>query len=197
MKSLTWILIAGVGAVLFGVGLWAFVRAGFPAGRPVAAAGSEDDAELPVARQQRRARWGLAIGTVMSVVILAVFVTKGPATYYQDTGFRLLSYGLFAVWLVAHLTMLRLTRPAAGESEVVEDERDRAIRSRALTVSLIAVFVVLAAWAIGLTEYYWDEKAIPIDYPYFMLWSALVVGLLSREVGVLMGYAGWHSHGES
>jgi hypothetical protein len=79
----------------------------------------------------------------------------------------------------------------------VEDERDRAIRSRALTVSLVAVFLVLAAWAIGLTEYYWDEKAIPIDYPYFILWSAIVVGLLSREVGVLMGYAGWHSHGES
>lgn len=169
------------------------MRGGFPADRPAAA---EGDAELPVAPQQRRARWGLAIGTAMSIAILAVFVAHGPASYYQDSGFRLLTYGLFAVWLVAHLTMLRLTRPPAGESEVVEDERDRAIRSRALAVSLAAVFVVLAAWAVGLTEYYWDEKAIPIDYPYFILWSALAVGLLSREVGVLMGYAGWHGHGE-
>ncbi len=197
MTPISWALIAGVGVILFAVGLWSFVRAGFPAGHPAAAAGPEGDVELPVAPQQRRARWGLAIGVVMSVAILAVFVSKGPSTYYQDTGFRLLSYGLFALWLVAHLTMLRLTRRAAGESEVVEDERDRAIRTRALTVSLIAVFLVLAAWAIGLTEYYWDEKAIPIDYPYFILWSALVVGLLSREVGVLMGYAGWHGHGES
>jgi hypothetical protein len=193
MTPLSWALIAGVGAVLFGAGLWSFVRAGFPAGRPAA----EGDAELPVAPQQRRARWGLAIGTAMSVAILAVFIAYGPATYYRDSGFRLLTYGLFAVWLIAHLTMLRLTRPPAGESEVGEDERDRAIRTRALAVSLVAVFVVLAVWAVGLTEYYWDVKAIPIDYPYLILWSALAVGLLSREVGVLMGYAGWQGHGES
>lgn len=193
MKPLTWALIAGVGAIIFAVGLWSFVRAGFPAGRPAAAA--EGDAELPVAPQQRRARWGLAIGTVMSVAILVVFVAYGPWTYHHDLTFRLLSYGLFAVWLAAHLTMLRLTRPPAGEP--AEDERDRAIKTRALAVSLVSVFLVLAAWAVGLTEYYWDEKAIPIDYPYFILWSALAVGLLSREVGVLMGYAGWHGHGES
>lgn len=183
-----------VGLVIFGLGMWKFIRAGFPADRVAAA---EGDAELPMAPQQRRAWWGLGIGVVMSAAIVAVFIAYGPATYYLNTGFRLLTYGLFAVWLIAHLTMLRLTRPAAGEPEVAEDERDRAIRTRALTVSLVAVFVALAAWAIGLTEYYWDEKAIPIDYPYFILWSALVVGLLSREVGVLMGYAGWHGHGES
>jgi hypothetical protein len=194
MAPFAWALIALVGFVIFGLGLWKFVRGGFPADRPAAA---EGDAELPMAPQQRRARWGLVIGAVMSAAIVAVFIAYGPGTYYRNPGFRLLTYGLFAVWLVAHLTMLRLTRPAAGESEVVEDERDRAIRTRALTVSLIAVFVVLAAWAIGLTEYYWVEKAIPIDYPYFILWSALVVGVLSREVGVLMGYAGWHGHGES
>lgn len=193
MTPLIWALIAGVGLILFGAGMWSFVRGGFRAGP----AGAEAGVDVPMAPQQRRAWWGLGIGAAMSAAILAVFIARGPATYYQDQGFRLLTYGLFAVWLIAHLAMLRLTRPPAGESEVVEDERDRAIRSRALTVSLVAVFLVLAAWAIGLTEYYWDEKAIPIDYPYFILWSAIVVGLLSREVGVLMGYAGWHSHGES
>ncbi len=197
MKPLTWALIAGVGAILFAAGLWSFVRAGFPVGRPAAAAGAEGDAELPTAPQQRRAWWGLGIGAVMSAAILAAFIAYGPPTYFQNPAFRFLTYGLFALWLIAHLVMLRLTRPGAGGSEVVEDERDRAIRTRALTVSLVAVFVTLAAWAVGLTEYYWDEQAIPIDYPYFMLWSVLAVGLLSREVGVLMGYAGWHGHGES
>jgi hypothetical protein len=120
MTPLIWALLAGIGLILFGAGLWSFVRGGFQ-DRP---AGAEGGGEVPMSPQQRRAWWGLGIGAVMSAAILAVFIAYGPATYYQDLGFRLLTYGLFAVWLIAHLVMLRLTRPPAGESEVVEDERD-------------------------------------------------------------------------
>ena len=79
---------------------------------------------------------------------------------------------------------------------MVLDERDRGIAMRAYAVSFIAAFVALGAWAIGLTEVYWAEGSIPIDYPSHIFWSTFIVGLLSREVGILMGYAGWYSHGE-
>ncbi|UCC71949.1 MAG: hypothetical protein JSV86_16510 [Gemmatimonadota bacterium] len=195
MTPLIWALIAVLGLIVFGLGLRSFVMGGFPDSAP--GGDEEGRADVPMAPQQRRAWWGLGIGLVMSVAILAVFIAKGPWTYYQDRGMRLLVLALFGVWLVAYFVMRALTGAKAGESEVVMDERDRLIQVRALSVSLVAVFLVLAAYAIGLTELYWEEKAIPIDAPYHTLWSAIVVGVLAREAGILMGYAGWHSRGES
>jgi uncharacterized membrane protein len=191
MSPWIWIVAAAVGFVLFALGLKTFVRGGFRR----AASSREEDADLPMTPQQKRAWWGLGIGAVMSIALVAVVSAAGPANYSQQPTTRFLTYAIFAAGFISYFVVLRLTQ--ARESEVLADERDRAIMTRALAVALIAGFLTLVVWVVGLTEVYWEAKAVPIDYPTFMLWTTFIAALLGREVGILMGYAGWHGHGES
>jgi hypothetical protein len=191
MSPWIWIIAAAIGFVLFSLGLKAFVLGGFHRAGPTGA----EAVKLPMTQQQKRAWWGLAIGAVMSFALVTVVTAAGPANYSQQPTTRLITLATFAAGVISYFVVLGLTR--ARDSEVLMDERDRAIMTRALAVALIAGFLTLTAWVIGLTEVYWEAKAIPVDYPTFMLWSTFIAALLGREVGILMGYAGWHSHGES
>ncbi len=195
MSPMYWALIALLGLILFGFGLRSFVLGGFQRGGSGGALkGSQ--VEVPMAPLQKRAWWGLAIGVVISAALVAVVIAGGPANYSQDLPTRLLTYAIFLGGVVCYLLVIGLTRGGEGPAGVLLDERDRVIMSRALAVSLIAGFLTLIAWTIGLTEVYWEAKAIPVDFPHFILWSTFIAALLGREVGILMGYAGWHSHGE-
>lgn len=193
MSAVGWVLIAAVAGLFFGVGLWSFVRSGFDR----SGAGSEEGVAepLPMTPQQRRAWWGLGIGVLMSVALVAVVTAAGPSSYHADRTTRLITLAIFGAGVIAYFVMLAVTRRSAAG--IVTDERDRVIMTRALSVALLAGFLTLVAWTIVLTELYWDERAIPIDYATFVLWSTFIAALLGREVGILMGYAGWHSHGES
>ena len=191
MSPWIWIIAAAVGFVLFALGLKTFVLGGFHRGGPSGA----EDVKLPMTQQQKRACWGLAIGAVMSLALVTVVTAAGPADYSRQPTTRLITLTIFAAGVISYFVMLNLTR--SRDSEVVIDERDRAIMTRALAVALIAGFLTLTAWVIGLTEVYWEAKAIPLDFPTFILWSTFIAAVLGREVGVLMGYSGWHSHGES
>jgi hypothetical protein len=193
MSGVIWLIIGGAGLLGFAVGLWAFVRGGFRAGG--GQAGAEGDVRLPMTPQQRRAWWGLGIGALMTAALVAVVRAAGPASYHEDRTTRLITLAIFGAGVIAYFVMLAVTRRSAAG--IVMDERDRAIVTRALAVALLAGFLTLVAWTIVLTELYWDAKAIPIDYATFILWSTFLAALLGREVGVLMGYAGWHGHGES
>ncbi len=196
MTPVLWALVAVVGAVLFGFGLRSFILRGFAPAEP--GAEPEDGAvDVPLAPLQKRAWWGLGIVVATSAALVAVVVAMGPTTYSEDRTQRLLTFAIFAAGAISYLVMLALTGARRSGSDVVVDERDRAIMTRALSVALVAGLVTLAAWTIGLTEVYWGEKAIPIDFPYFILWSTFLVALAGREIGILLGYAGWYSHGES
>ncbi|UCF20665.1 MAG: hypothetical protein JSU87_04445 [Gemmatimonadota bacterium] len=195
MSPMYWALIGLLGLILLGFGLRSFVLGGFQRG------GSGDPAEgspveVPMAPLQKRAWWGLGIGVVISAALAAVVIAAGPENYSQDRGTRLLTYGIFLAGVVGYLIVIRLTRGGEAASGILLDERDRAILSRALVVSLVTGFLTLTAWAVALTEVYWEARAIPIDVPSFIWWSTFIAALLGREVGILMGYAGWHSHGE-
>jgi len=137
---------------------------------------------------QKRAWLGLGIGVAMSVAILAIFITKGATSWNEDQGMRLIVYALFIVGVVLYGIVLFLTRRKPGQPEVIMDERDRVIMSRAPMVQLWAVVVSLVIWTIALTEVYWDQGEIPIVFPQLMFFSILIVNVLAQAIGILIGY---------
>ena len=137
---------------------------------------------------QKRALYGLVLGVVWVIAIVMVFIVKGGvSTFSEDTGFRLILAGLFVGGLIANLLVMR--KP----SQV--DERDKLIMVRAPKVQLLAVFIALAVWTISLTEYYWDEGQIPVNFSYIILHSLFIVNVLAQSVGILVGYRKGGSNG--
>lgn len=195
MAHWIWPSIAIVGLGLMVLGLIRFIRGGFPAGR----AGRADDdggPSLPMPLQHRRAWWGLGIAASVSAALAVNVTIAGPADYWQNREARLLGWAVLLVGGLAYAAVLQVTRARSSRSVTAIDERDRAIMIRALSVALVTGLLTLVAWSIGLTEAFREEQAIPIAYPSYIMWSTLLVTLLGREAGVLLGYAGWHAHGE-
>lgn len=138
---------------------------------------------------QKRALYGLALGVVFALAIVAVFIIKGGVTAYtEDTGMRLIVSVLFVGFLALYGIVLFLTRPKPGRVKVIMDERDAAVVRRALYVQLWAVILSLVVWAIALTEIYWDHGHIPVIFPYLIFGSALIVNTLAQAAGILIGY---------
>jgi len=140
---------------------------------------------------QKRAWYGLAIGIVFAIALLAVFITKGGVTRFtEDQSFRIIIDALFIGWLVVYAIMmaslLNLRRSKKGA--VAIDKRDRMILERAPLIQLWAVILSLIAWAIGLTEIYWDAGQVPIMYLYLIFFSSLIVSTLAQSIGILIGY---------
>ena len=146
--------------------------------------------------QQKRAWWSLGIGVVMFIAILAIFITKGVSSFFEDLGMRLLVDALLIGGLASYPIILFLTRRRPGQAEVVLDERDEIIAKRAMLLQLWAVIGSLVVWAIVLTEVYWDQGGIPIVFPYLIFFSSLIVNFLAQSAGILLGYWRMGSHAE-
>ena len=136
---------------------------------------------------QKRAWLGLGTGVAISAAVLAVFATRGVASFYEDDVTRWVVTGLVVGLLAAWAGILA---PAMhpGRRKALSDERDAAIVRNALYVQLWGVIGTMVAWAIALTEVYWDRGTIPIFFPYLMFWSVMMVNVLAQAAGILIGY---------
>ena len=140
---------------------------------------------------QKRAWYSLAIGVVLAIAILVVFITKeGVTAYTEDPGMRAIVASLLVGGLIAYLIVMHLTLRKPGQV----DERDRLIIGRAPKVQLWAVMISLVVWSITLTEIYWDQGQIPVIFPYLILMSIFVVNTLAQSAGILIGYWRMGSH---
>jgi uncharacterized membrane protein len=95
----------------------------------------------------------------------------------------LLVAGLITYWLLMTHGLLR-----TDQSRVMIDERDKAILERAPTVQAQAMVVSVAAWAIILTEVYWETGQVPVAFLVLIFWSCLLVSAMALPMGVLIGY---------
>ncbi len=137
---------------------------------------------------QKRAWLGLGIGLVSGIGILLVVLIKGATNFHDDTGMRLLIDGFWIGGLVLYCASIFVTRRKNGQKEILRDERDEAILARAGQVQILAIIVSLVAWAIALTEVYWDDGQIPIVFPYLMFIFTLVINIIAQAIGILLGY---------
>ena len=141
---------------------------------------------------QKRAWYSLAIGLVLAIALIGLFIAKGNVTTFdEDLGFRLIVYALWIGVPLAYLIVVNLT---LRKPEQV-DERDKMIMGRAPRVQWLAVIFSLAAWIIVLTELYWDQGQVPVIYLTLIFISTLIVSTLAQSLGILIGYWSMNRHG--
>lgn len=138
--------------------------------------------------QQKRAWYGLAIGIIWTLSIVAVFVIKGVTAFDEDPGMRATVYALFVAGILAYVAMMYVTGWKMARDGVLMDERDRSILRRVPVYQMFAVLVTLGIWMVALTETYWEEGHIPIVFPYLIFYSAIVVNIVFASAGTLIAY---------
>jgi len=138
--------------------------------------------------QQRRAWYGLAIGIVWTLSIVALFVIKGATAFDKDTGMRVTAYALFLAGILAYVAMMYVTGWKMARDGAIQDERDRLILRRVPVYQMFAVILTLAVWMVVLTETYSDEGQIPIVFPNLIFFSAIVVNIVFASAGTLIAY---------
>ncbi|HWR70631.1 MAG TPA: hypothetical protein VN415_06200 [Dehalococcoidia bacterium] len=138
--------------------------------------------------QQKRAWYGLAIGIVWSLAMVAVFFVKGATAFDEDTGMRVMVYGLFIAGVCAYVAMLYITGWRMRREGVIMDERDRMILRKVPVYQMFAVLITLAAWSVILTEVYHDQGQVPVVFPNLMFFSAIVVNMVFASAGTLIAY---------
>ena len=138
--------------------------------------------------QQKRAWYGLAIGIVWSLAMVAVFFVKGATAIDEDTGMRFTVYALFAAGVLAYVAMLYITGWRMRREGIIMDERDRMILRKVPVYQMFAVLITLAAWSVILTEVYHDQGQVPVVFPNLMFFSAIVVNMVFASAGTLIAY---------
>jgi len=138
--------------------------------------------------QQKRAWYGLAIGIVWSLALVAVFVAKGATTFDRDAGMRATVYLLFIAGILAYVAMLYITGWRMRRQGVIMDERDRMILRKVPVYQMFAVLLTLAAWAIALSEVYYDQGQVPVVFTWLMFYSAIIVNIVFASAGTLIAY---------
>ncbi len=134
---------------------------------------------------QKRALYSLAIGLVLAIALIVVFIAKGDVTTFdEDLGFRLIVYALWVGVPLAYLIVVNLTLRKPGQV----DERDRLIMGRAPRIQFLAVLFSLIAWVIVLTEVFRDQGQVPVIYLNLIMISALIISTLAQSLGILIGY---------
>ena len=140
---------------------------------------------------QKRAWWGLIIGILWAAATIAVFTTGGGVDEFtENQSFRIVMDVLFIGWIIVYAILMApiLRFHRSGKGKVSVDERDIVILNRAPIIQLWAIIISLVVWAIGLTEAYWDQRAVPIMYMYIIFFSSLVISTLAQSLGILVGY---------
>ena len=140
-----------------------------------------------MAPMQKRALIGLGIGIIMIVAILVILIVKGVTTFFDDPGMRIFIDIFFVGGLILYFITVSqpMWRPV---DNVFRDERDEQILKSATNTQLITILISLVAWAIALTEVYWDDGEIPIVFPYLILISTIITTIVAQAVGILIGY---------
>ena len=140
---------------------------------------------LPMTPLQIRAWLGLVLGALVTAILAYLIYQQGPTAFFDDAKMRLVFYALLAgaaaAWSIVHSVTKR-------RRDVALDERDEAILQRAPAVQSGLILISLAAWAVGLTESYRDEGAIPVIFAMLIFWSSWMMHIIGLSIGVLLGY---------
>jgi hypothetical protein len=138
-----------------------------------------------MAPMQKRAWWGLGLGSAFAAAFVAVFFAMGGIEKFDtNVNFRLIIDGLMLGALIVNLVIVNI--PIRQRN--VADERDIKIFERAPRVQWLAIIFTLVAWTIALSEVYQETGLIPAVFLYVMFMSVLIISTLGQSLGILIGY---------
>ena len=146
--------------------------------------------------QQKRAWYGLAIGIIWTLAMVALFVIRGATAFDEDTGMRFTAYAIFAAGVLAYVAMLYVTGWRMRKQGPIMDERDRMILRKVPVYQMLAVLFTLAAWSVILTEVYHEQGQVPVVFPTLMFFSAIIVNIVFASAGTLIAYWSDEQHGQ-
>lgn len=191
----SWLWFAGGAVVLLLIALAARRLARGWRRLPPLESGEPDGTELlPRTPLEKRAWWGLLIGGAMIAALLAVFLRPGALVADETT--RRAVMVVFLGGMALYGLLLLLTRRPRGGDAVLLDERDRMVLGLASHAQLLAVIVTVVAWAVGLSEAYWEEQAIPIVFPNLIALSSVIAAVVAHSAGILFACWWYRTHGE-
>jgi hypothetical protein len=134
---------------------------------------------------QKRALYSFVIGLVLTIALIAVFVTQGGITAFDtNPNLRLILYAAVIGVPLVYLILVNITLRKPTQV----DERDRLIIERSGRAQWLAVIFLLVAWTIALTEIYRDQGQVPIVFLNLIFFSTLIIGTLAQSLGILLGY---------
>jgi hypothetical protein len=134
---------------------------------------------------QKRALYSLAIGLVLTIILVAVLVAQGDITAFDNNqNIRLVMYVVFVGVPIINLILMDISLRKPTQL----DERDRLIMQQSIKTQWLAIIFTLVAWIISLTEIYHDQGQVPIAYLNLIFVSILIISTLAQSLGVLIGY---------
>ena len=140
-----------------------------------------------MARLQKRALYGLILCILWVITLLATFISKGGIDNFRvDRGFETLMVGIMIAGFAAYILILLVTK--SDGKDITMDERDRKILAGARATQLWSAMLALAAWMISLSEVYWEQGQVPVQYLYIIAMSTWLVVVTTENIGILIGY---------
>ena len=127
---------------------------------------------------EKRAWFGLAVCLLATVAILALYKITGSAGRAMG--------GLGVLGLLGLQPVIGLGRKRRGE--VIEDERDLAIRQRAGAQAFGAVWVCAVAACVGVYAEKGEHGGIPVGGLILGVWAAYVLFTLVYSLTVIRKY---------
>jgi uncharacterized membrane protein len=133
---------------------------------------------LQMSINEKRAWFGLAICVLATVAILALYQITGSAGRAMG--------GLGVLGLLGLQPVIGLSRKRCGE--VIEDERDLAIRQRAGAQALGVVWVCAVAACLGVYAEKGERGVVPVGGLILAVWAAYVLFTLVYSLTVIWKY---------
>ncbi len=192
-----WMVLALVGVIVLAVaGLllaWGSVKRYRAVIRAEKASG--ETVKIPASPIQRRAMLSLVVGISALIAVILLLIENGVVAVFAVDSLR---HTFTVILLSAILINGALILPLQHRKTNLQllDERDRQILRGAPSFQASALILMSALWGIALTETFWAERAIPVDYAYLMFWINAMVYFIAWPMGVFFGYWRMNTYGD-
>ena len=139
---------------------------------------------------QKRAWYGLMIGTAWAIANLVIFLIRGNtgASIFDNTDMRWLVTGLFVGGILACGVLLYITKRRSQPEEATLDELGKKILVKALVLQLLTLGISLSIWTIALTQVFWSHYGIPTLLTHLMFFTSTFASILALCLSILVGY---------
>jgi hypothetical protein len=152
---------------------------------------SGEKVKIPASPIQRRAMLSLLI-TISSLIAITLLLLENGVVNTFDTDTLRHTFTLIVLSVIVINAAMII--PLRSKSNV--DERDARIVREAPMFQASAMLTLSAFWAIGLTETFRAQQAIPIEFAYLFFWINTLVYFIAWAMGVLFGYWRMNTYGE-